>query len=32
MLTQPINVSFDSGEGREVFIETGKLALRLMVP
>jgi len=26
MLTQPINVSFDIGEGREVFIETGKLA------
>ncbi len=26
MLTQPINVSFDIGAGREVFIETGKLA------
>lgn len=26
MLTQPINVSFDIGQGREVFIETGKLA------
>lgn len=26
MLTQPLSVSFDLGEGREVFIETGKLA------
>jgi polyribonucleotide nucleotidyltransferase len=26
MLTQPINVRFDIGQGREVFIETGKLA------
>lgn len=26
MLTQPISVSFDLGGGREVFIETGKLA------
>src|SRR5437764_725129 len=26
MLTQPKSVSFDLGDGREVFIETGKLA------
>src|SRR4028118_2154161 len=26
MLTQPINISFDLGRGREVSIETGKLA------
>ncbi|HEY8396989.1 MAG TPA: polyribonucleotide nucleotidyltransferase [Flavihumibacter sp.] len=26
MLTQPISVSFDLGGGREVFVETGKLA------
>jgi len=26
MLTQPKSVSFDLGGGREVFIETGKLA------
>ncbi len=26
MLSQPISVSFDLGGGREVFIETGKLA------
>lgn len=26
MLSQPINVSFDIGDGREITIETGKLA------
>ena len=26
MFTQPISVSFDLGNGREVFLETGKIA------